>query len=323
MALKVPQKEARSDDDHLAAQAGEQVWDFLQQRRNWSEKMIRMSFWLTICGTAFIKTWWDKNLTDPMVQDPYGLPVEGDIQFGVVTPFNLFVPDLMEEDVEAQPYLMEGYTRPVEWVKKFYGMKNVIPNVVSKNELIETRYFQAGQTNDAKPDSVLVLETWIKPGACKELSDGGMVTLVGDELTDVQPFYSHKEYPYSRFVHIPTGQFYGDSVLVDTNPLQRRYNRSSSQITESKNRMARPQLLVAEGSIVPSKYTSEPGLIVTYKPGLPAPTPLPLQRSPDVCNGWPIGRRLKTFQDSIKRHVDRAERRCGSGDCYFVHSGEG
>ena len=268
-----------SDDDLLSAQAGEQLWEYMQQRRDWDVKMLRNAFWLTICGTSFLKTWWDKNLIDPMSSDQYGLPVEGDVQFGVTTPFNLFVPDLLEEDIECQPYVFEAYTRPVTWVKKFYGI-DTNPNVVAKNELIETRYFQTGGVNEAKPDSVLVIEAWIKPGSYEGLDDGGLVTVVGDEITDVSNFYLHNEYPYSRFIHVPTGKFYGDSVLVDTNTLQRRYNRSSSQITESKNRMARPQLLVAEGSIVPSKYTSEPGLVVTYKPGLPPPSPLPLQTLP-------------------------------------------
>jgi hypothetical protein len=268
-----------SDDDMLAAQGGEAVWEYLQQRRNFQALMIRNAFWTCITGTSFIKTWWDKSLKDPYTKDEYGRPIMGDVCFGLSTPFNIFVPDLLEEEIEDQPFVFEAYTRSKEWVKRFYNL-DVDPNVTSKNEIIESSYFQPGGNNESKPDAVLVIEAWIKPGACPDMPEGGLITLVGEELTEVSDFYSHMEYPYSKFVHIPTGKFYADSIMVDINPLQRRYNRSSSQITESKNRMARPQLLVAEGSMNMSKYTSEPGLLVPYRPGLPPPSPLPLQALP-------------------------------------------
>jgi hypothetical protein len=269
-----------SDDDMFAAQAAEQVWEYLQQRRRFQQKMVRNAFWTAICGVGFIKTWWDADLIDPSTLDATTKqPIQGDVCFGVSTPFNVFIPDLLEQDIEDQPYVFEAYTKSVEWVKEFWGLETT-PSVASRNELIDTSYFEKGGTNDAKPDSVLVIEAWVKKGGCKEYPEGGMFTIVGDELVSSAPLYNHGEFPYAKFEHIPTGKFYSDSVLVDINPLQRGYNRIKSQVTESLNRMARPQLLSPKGAIDPNKVTSEPGLIIEYLPFGNKPEPLPMQAIP-------------------------------------------
>lgn len=270
-----------SDEDMFAAQAGEQVWEYLQQRRNFQTMLRRNAFWIAIAGTGFIKTWWDPDYVDTLSLSPVtGKPVQGDIRYGVSTPFNIFVPDLMAEDIEDEPFVIEAYTKPVEWVKHFWKV-DVNPDSKAQSEIIDTHYMGVPADNSSSLDSVLVIEAWIKPGATSILPDGGMVTVINDKLVQGPvEFYSHKEYPYTKFEHIPTGKFYGDSVLVDVNPLQKEYNRSRSEIIESKRRMARPQLLYAIGSIDPNKVTNEPGLLIPYRPGLPTPTPLPLQSLP-------------------------------------------
>jgi hypothetical protein len=202
----------------------------------------------------------------------------GDVCFGVSSPFNIFVPDLLEQEIEDQPYIFEAYTRSVTWVKQFWGI-NVNANVASRNEIVETSYFNIPGGNDTKPDAVLCIEAWCKPGGSEAYPEGGMFTLVGDKLFQGD-FYSHKQYPYTKFEHVPSGKFYADSVLVDTNPLQRAYNRIKSQVTEGINRTARPQFIAPVGSIDPAKYTAEPGLIVFYKPSLGPIQPMPMASIP-------------------------------------------
>lgn len=282
-----------SDDDMFAAQAAESTWDFLQRAQNVQRKQRRNAFWTAITGNGFMKTYWDaeyqKNtaaLAEPDLvnQIAPGDPAIGDVRIDVVTPFNLFVPDLLVEDIEDQPYVIEAYTRPVSWVKKFWPeLDGIQPDVVSRNEIIETSYFNVPGSDQARPDAVLVMECWIKPGGTELLPDGGMFIVVGDHIVqehlEGMP-YSHEEYPYAKFEHIPSGKFYADSVLVDINNLQREYNRTRSQIIESKNKMARPQLLAAEGSLDTTRITAQPGLIIKYKMGFPAPTPMQMPQLP-------------------------------------------
>ena len=77
-----------------------------------------------------------------------------------------------------------------------------------------------------------------------------------------------------------TGKFYGASILEDIVPLNKEYNKTRNQTIEAKQRSARNQLLIAEGSVDVNRMTSEEGGTVIYKPGYPVPTPLPARPIP-------------------------------------------
>lgn len=267
------------DEDLFAAQAAEQIWESIYFRKKIHDTFREAAWWMLITGVGFIKTYWDNNLPD-------GEGKPGDLCYEAITPFHLYVPNLREPSLQGQPYILNVYTRPVEWVKRFWGDKLQEPDkikaeVVSANEIMEGAYLKI-QSDTTQPDSVLVTEVWLKPGAHERFPNGGMFTMVGNEI--VQLFdefpYQHDEYPFAKLEHIPSGKFYADSTIVDVIPLQREYNRTRSQIIEAKNRMAKPQLIAPEGSINPSKITTEPGQVILYRQGFTPPQPLALQPLP-------------------------------------------
>lgn len=270
---------ASSDDDDLfAAQAGEQIWESFYAQEKISASFRRAMWWMAITGTGYLKTWWDENVKDPNCLQP------GKICVAPVTPFHVFVPDLTEEEIQNQPYVINAYTRPVAWVNQVFPNLNIKADTVASNEIMEDSYLNLQGSAKTKPDSVLCIEIWLKPGCHKDYPQGGVVTLVGNNvvqnITDGIP-YEHGRYPFQKFDHIPTGKFYADSVIVDLIPLQREYNRTRSQIVEAKNRMSKPQLMAPKGSVDAAKITSEPGILIEYKPGLAPPAPLPLQAIPN------------------------------------------
>jgi len=129
------------------------------------------------------------------------------------------------------------------------------------------------------------------------MPEGGVVVTVDDILISVYKDgfpYGHNMYPFTKFEHIPTATFYADSPIVDLSQLQKEYNGLRSEISEAGRRMAKPQLIAPMGSIVPSKLTNEPGLVIQYKPGMPPPEPLPLSPLPQyyleqqdrILNDW-------------------------------------
>lgn len=270
------------DDDLFAAQSGEAVWEFLYQHCNLQWKFERDAFWTVITGNGFLKTWYDPAYEDKLFKTVMGMPAKGNISFGVVTPYNLFVPDLLCEDIEDQPQVFEAYTRPVEWANRYFG-QDFKPQLTAKTEIFESAYFQSTSAGSSEPDSVLIIEAYVKPGATRLLKEGGLVTICSDKIVTMQEGmpYSHDEYPYSHTKGIMTGKFYGDSVLIDVNPLQKEYNKTRSQIIESKNRTSRPQYLVPVGCLDPSKWTSEPGKLHMYKSALGKPEPLEIQPLPN------------------------------------------
>jgi hypothetical protein len=254
---------SNDDEDIFAATAGEQVWESLYARLNFPAKFSQSTFWLSICGTSFMKTFWDDSLWDPASK------LYGDINWLPLSPLNVLVPDLLEPDLELQPWVMDVQIRPVEWANAAFAdtfPKGVKATVTSMSEVLSA----AGlQTNDkAKPDSAVIKEVWIKPNMTTCLPEGGMVTIIDDTIVSAAikgiP-YDHKEYPFAKFQHIPTGKFYGVSTIEALIPLQREYNRTQSQIVEAKNRMSKPQMFFRDGSLDPTKITSEPGQYIPIK----------------------------------------------------------
>lgn len=275
---------ASSDDaDLFAAQAGEQIWESMYYGKDLKQIIRQAVWWKLVCGTGYTKTYWDGGKEySPTPDQTY----QGDICYIAETPFHVLVPDLREEFLEGQPYLIHSSTRTPEWLQTHYQKtldgQQIKPNVKGANEILNDAYLNlVGQTTSDN-DSVLVHEMHIKPGANKNFPEGGVVTVTGDQVIQYSPVfpYDHGQFCFSKFDHIPSGKFYATSVIEDLIPIQREYNRTRSQIVEAKNRMAKPQLTAPVGSVDASKITTEPGQIIQYKPGFNPPQPIPLTPLP-------------------------------------------
>lgn len=269
-AVAVPS--TAEDQDQRAALAAEQVWLSVSSAQHLPSYFARMIWWYVITGTGFIKTEWDNNSIDKVSGQP------GVIKYSAPSPFHLFVPDLREADIEDQPYVIQALVKPVEWIKRNYGAllgdRDLVASVSSGNQVIEASAL--GLTSEQKPDSCVLYETWIKPGGHDDFPEGGLIQQVDDIILNVvKGFpYKHGLYPYAKFENIPTNTFYGESVLVDLNELQKEFNTLRSEISDAGKKMGRPQLLATIGSIVPGKVTNEAGLIIGVKAGYPMPQPL-------------------------------------------------
>jgi hypothetical protein len=269
---------ASSDDkDMFAAQAGEQIWQSLYDKKKIPRKIRKALWWNQVCGNSFIKCYWNPQEVDADSDQM------GDICFEAITPFHLFVPDLREEELEKQPFLIHAQLKTPDWVKLNYPDTKINVKGDSRNEILDDNWLNIiGGTNPRDTPTVLCLELWVKPGRLSMFPSGGVFTVIGDTL--VQDYkgmpFIHKDYPFAKLDNIPTGKFYTDSTIVDLISLQREYNRTSGQIIEAKNKTSKPQLLAEKGSVDPSKMTSEPGQVIEYQPGMNPPQPLPIQPLP-------------------------------------------
>lgn len=270
------------DRDMYAAMAGEQIWENLYLDKKLKFVIRRAVWWALICGNGFIKSYWDesKGPVDPLSNAP-----QGDVEFCSETPFHVLVPDFREEELENQPYLIHAKTYSPEMIKMSYPNldQKKKGNLDAPNEILEESFLNMTGTQALnKQNSVLALEVWVKPGVHPMFPNGAMYTVVGNEI--VQNFegmpYSHGKFPFAKIDHIPGGKFYSTSSVEDLIPLQKEYNRTRGQITEAKNRMAKPQLVAPRGSVDASKITTEPGLVIFYTPGFEPPKPIPLSPLP-------------------------------------------
>lgn len=284
------------DSDLMAAQAGEQIWDSVYREKKVKNVFGQTMLWTLTCGTGFMKTYWD-----PQKKDGQGNP--GDFCYENITPFHIFIPDMLCQDIEDQPYVIHIQTKSLEWVRVNYPGLKVQPNVMEANDILNDSFLQLVGASDFQKNAVLCYEVWVKPGQLEFMPNGGMFTIIGDnvvQFVEGNP-YMHQQYPFIKFEHIPTGRFYADSIIVDLMPIQREYNRTRGQMIEAKNRMGHPQLLAAEGSVDATKINTEPGQVILYKLGFPPPEPLPLQNLPSYVV-QESDRLLQDFEDISGQH---------------------
>lgn len=265
--------ETSTDEDAASSRAAMRISEYLFAELKWETLRRRATFWSLLTGTSFLKTFYSE-----MELDSSGIP--GRVGLETVNSFHMYVPDYQSEDIEAQPYVCHAQAKSPEWVHNTYG-KDVSADVKVGGSLLEQKFFGAlGLTAMNSQDYIYVKEMWYKP--CRDYPEGAVIIWAGDNLLSFTNYwpYNFGTYPFSKIEAVPSGRFFTDSIITDLIPLQKEYNLTRSQLSEARNRMARPQLLAPAGSIDASKLTSEPGLVIPYKPGFTKPEPLQLMDIP-------------------------------------------
>ncbi|ASZ73168.1 portal protein [Arthrobacter phage GurgleFerb] len=295
------------DEDIIAAEAAESLWEYVSQTKGFDDAMDDSAFWTSICGVGYVRNYWDESAPTTDKTESENLDLKGDFDFSAPTPFHILVPDLMEKKLQRQPFVFHVYTMSIEEVKARFGDQldpEKEPTTVSTNEIFETRHLNhVSSEQSAKPDSCLVIETWIKPGATNLFPDGGMVILVDDSVVYCSkefPF-SHGEYPYVKIDGVPSGAYYGSSVIEDLIMLQKEINRNRSQIIEARNASTKAGYFVQEGSVDPDKWTSKPGQLIPIKPGFTPPTPIQIPPLPGFVDK-DHENLLRDFEDLSGQH---------------------
>lgn len=267
------------DKDYFAAQAGEQLWDSVYRSKKLKYVFSRAVWWALITGCGYVKCWWDPNEIDKDNN------LQGDFCYDPITPFHILVPNLREEDIEAQPYLIHVQTRSLDWINTHYPqLADAKGDTTEVNDILEDSFMNlvSGPNANDKQNAVLIKECWIKPNEISQMPSGGLVTVIRDRVVQFWQNwpYEHSKYPFAKIDHIRSGKYYCTSTIEDLIPLQKELNRTRSQIVEAKNTMAKPRLIAARGSVDPSKISTQPGQVILYTPGFAPPEPLPMAPLP-------------------------------------------
>lgn len=287
------------NEDLTAAMVSEAILKAQFADPNFEEEYYQWAWWGSVCGKSFMKSYYSpyeldyNNMTlpdrptfpdgrpmpDAVIQQIPELkrqletpvPAKGKICIEALSPFHVYVPDLMVTGLEKQPYIIEVRTKHPEWVKKTYGVE-VMPDTRAQSSIMETA-FLATRSLEEHLDAVIIKECWIKPDFHPDFPEGGYLVVAGDKVLDYRDkwFLPFPEFPYYEYNGLPTGQFYCDSRVVDLIPLQKEYNKKRSQITEILNTMGKPKFFYQEGSVNIRKISSEPGQGIPYKAGYNPP----------------------------------------------------
>jgi hypothetical protein len=291
------------DEDFTAAQVGEQILKSKFATSEFSEQYRSWVWWGTVCGTSFLKQHWDPVALDhesrmlpkppmfpgtdlPMPDDiiesipqlaeymATPKPAYGKINVERITPFHLFVPDLLSETLEDQPYVIHTMAKSKLWVeKRFPEAMPVTCDTRTSATILGSAAIVTAKGGEEHLDAVLVKEVWIKPEAHPDFPEGGLLTIVNDKVVQCKQKwpYPFPEFPFYKYGAMDTGGFYNDSIIVDLIPIQKEYNKKRSQAIEIQNTVGKPKLVYQQGSLDPRMITSEPGQSIPYRAGYEKP----------------------------------------------------
>lgn len=303
------------DEDYASAAVGEALVRTQFANEDFADTVRQWVWWGSVCGCSYIKSYWNATALDyeamqlPDTSElpplPNGQPMNpemlevlkqvspelqqfldtprpavGKIEYERITPFHIYVPDLLAEKLDQQPFIIQVMTRDKDWVKRAFpdaypGDLQPECDAKAASTIMDSVAIITKGAEDQN-DAVLVKEVWIKPFGHPDFPKGGMLTIVGSKVVQEKtewpcPF---PEYPFYMYRGVPTGGFYTDSIVQHLIPLNKEYNRTRSQVIEIKNTMGKPKILYQQGSLDPRMINSEPGQSIPYKPGFNPPTPI-------------------------------------------------
>lgn len=248
------------DEDMISARAGNSIVEHVFRETDYRVIQFRACFWQVTCGVSYTKTWWDGTKIDPFGG-------QGDICIAPLSPFYILVPDPVEPEIEEQICVIHESGKDPAWLEAAFGLK-LPPSKSDGEQKMITAMSLGGEVNK---DFVAVREFWHKPHG--KFPDGAKIIATKDKIIHISEEWpwDYKPFPFQKLESIQSGGFYTTSFIDDFIPLQREYNRRRSQLIEIGNKTGNPQMLAPRGSVDPTKITSQPGLIITYTPGLQPP----------------------------------------------------
>lgn len=255
--------------DIAAALTGEALAEYLAYACHFNKARRGATWWAVQTGTGFLKTTYDNNKEFGI--SPDGGKLKGTVNYSARSPFHIFVPYLELEDIQDQPWVADVRTYDAKVVKDMYGKDVEAKSDVSTSNT-ETRFRNAiNIKNNNTTKQVLVKEIWIKP--CAEYPEGKLVVYAENTiLLETEAFpYSHGEYPFQKIIHIPSGGFYGISVIEGLIPMQKEYNLMKSQLAEARDLTSKPALVAEKGSVDIKKLKAIPGNVIEHMPGSEPP----------------------------------------------------
>ena len=163
------------ESDRAAAMAGDTIADWLMHNKYFNKKRMEATFWACICGTGFLKNWYDETKLELDGQP-------GKIDFDAVTAFHLFVPYLQVSDIQEQPYVVHAKAMSPEDVYTSYGV-DCKPSQGQTSTIIDSRFqttLGIKNTKNAEASMVYVKECWVRP--CREFPNGAMFVVSDNEF---------------------------------------------------------------------------------------------------------------------------------------------
>jgi hypothetical protein len=283
------------EEDSNAAELAERVMRYMWRHLKMHEQSLKALEWSRICGSGFLKCYWDSTIGDPVnvlvgpdqkvLTDDQGKAMrgdqstalllsqqlqtrvqakqisQGDVRVEVRSPFQMFVDPICDSFPDAE-WLIEESIKSVEYVLKRFGVK-LKADTPANPGLIEARMMGSSSVQGSSGGyrGVKIREYWSKPSS-KHPKGCRIVWAQGKILAqDEKPF---DPMPYVMLTGIPVpGRLWPMSVVEMLRGPQTELNKVRSQMAENRNRIGNPTLLISKQGVQDSDKTldsfSQPG----------------------------------------------------------------
>lgn len=290
-----------SDNGDIAgSKAAEKIVDWVTTEQVELDAIMgQVDFWSVICGTGFIKDYWNPN-------QPDAAGSQGRIEIDAMSPFHVFVPDMEVQDIQKQPWVAHVCSKHVDEIEAIFNVRLEPTTTAGAGGVLNDKFMHSvGINSNSAKDAVIYYEMYVKPqGPNARFPDGVKICWANDQILYVEPgaaqtittadgsieklagpFINGQDYPITRRIHYPSGRFYGESPITDMISLQTEYNRARSQMIDNRNLMSNPPWLAQTGSIVnPKALDGAPGRIIQYTPVGAPPQPVEMPSLPSTVS---------------------------------------
>ena len=301
-------------DDAAKAEVATGLLRYAQQLGDFNNVKNTLIMWAELTGTAFVLSWWDTQRGDELtretasevvvdrdssVSEPFmavyppheRVIYEGDLNYGLLTPYEVYPADLYKQEVKDQRYIILDQVLTVEEVYDVYGvevtgeeidtyMLTPVSGSQERGHWATTFSFSRRQVEDAAH-----VKTYFEAKSRRH-PDGRMIIVIGEELF----FYGKLPYegiPLAAMKsQVVPGQFFGKSVIQELIPLQRTLNGYMNRIHSHAATLTSNTLLLPDDSGIDREALQTmayfDGRVMPYrqganKPSYLEPQPLPAQ----------------------------------------------
>jgi hypothetical protein len=283
---------ATSDDEDIdAAKIGDKITSYLEYDKELQSLDRRLVLWGLNARISFMHPYWNRMLGEPAIPEE-GINT-GDIEFDVLSPFELLYDPSATHWKDVRWACMVK-VRDVDYIKETYDATVKPEKGLTENNLFDAKMAlsmtQVGKLKYAPLEHhARVYEYFELPSP--RYKNGRRVTFCNE--SDKPLYYSDdigwgaqdkttRELPFFPYVHIDMpGCVHGTNSNQQCRPMQREYNRTRSQIIDSKDMYAYPKRVQPIGTQQEDEDNSMDG-ILEYPAGSQPPAYLsPPQISSD------------------------------------------
>lgn len=277
--------------DYEAARAADAAVLHTMREGSWEEAVEEAALWGIIGGTGHIGTSWEANQTDSFGQ-------EGLVTYRALSPFEFAVPHLRRSRLDDQPYVMVTKAFEVDEIEMRWGRRVAadrqeqfssydqrLTGIITGSGR-ERAYGGQHMSKERSVPVAVVKEVWIRPS---EMAPNGAVIISASgqllQFSPQWPEWCNGQYPFAKVDYTRiAGAYWGQSLVSDLVPLQRRHNRAASAIVELQGLLTHMNVTAPRGTKVKSMLRGR-GTMLEVPPGVTAP---PQQLRVDSAGNLPF-----------------------------------